>query len=177
MSSLFCFQAPKTPKTCRNLFKNRLIVQPNRFERKKTFGKWQQSLEFFWKLSCLLPKVNWSRSRSVLHDFTFCRRGFDCLLVASAPSFVPSSPNNEILWSHSTIGTVQCQRSASGFVPAVMKFYAATLKCIIHRSNIQGENLPRARVFRKEQEKRFPFGKWSKIIHLNFGQSMHKMKE
>ena len=115
MSSLFCFRAPKTPKTCRNLFKNRLIVQPNRFERKKTFGKWQQSLEFFWKLSCLLPKVNWSRSRSVLHDFTFCRRGFDCLLVASAPSFVPSSPNNEILCSHST---VQCQRSASGFVPS-----------------------------------------------------------
>ena len=43
---------------------------------------------------------------------------------------------------------------------ALMKFYAATLKCIIYRSNIQGENLRRARVFRKEQEKQsFLFGK------------------
>ena len=46
----------------------------------------------------------------------------------------------------------QCQHSANA-VPvvlchlALMKFYAATLKCIIHRSNIQGENLRRTRVF------------------------------
>ena len=120
MSSLFCFRVPKTPKTCRNLSKNSFtaFLIDLRGNRLLKFGTKVWIFFGCW-VACY-------------QKLTEVGRGQFCMIsLFVAEALTVCSWRQRLRLCH----------------PVLMKFYAATLKCIIHRSNIQGENLRRARVF------------------------------